>query len=62
MVDSPQHQEMHVVFELGEAGDIDTEEDGKKKKKVTPKKTTLKPETVESTDYEKPDPTEPDSE
>ena len=62
MVDSPHHPEMDVVFALGEAGVIDPEEDGKKKKKVTTKKTTLKPETVESTDSEKPDPTEPDSE
>ena len=62
MVDSPHHPEMDVVFALGEAGVIDPEEDGKKKKKVTTKKTTPEPETVESTDSEKPDPTEPDSE
>ena len=62
MVDSPHHPEMDVVFALGEAGVIDPEEDGKKKKKATTKKTTLEPETVESTDSEKPDPTEPDSE
>ena len=62
MVDSPHHPEMDVVFALGEAGVIDPEEDGKKKKKVITKKTTPEPETVESTDSEKPDPTEPDSE
>jgi DNA repair protein RadA len=62
MVDSPHHPEMDVVFALGEAGVIDPEEDGKKKKKATIKKTTPEPETVESTDSEKPDPTEPDSE
>ena len=62
MVDSPHHPEMDVVFALGEAGVIDPEEDGKKKKKATTKKTTPEPETVESTDSEKPDPTEPDSE
>ncbi len=62
MVDSPHHPEMDVVFALGEAGVIDPEEDGKKKKKATTKKTTPEPETVELTDSEKPDPTEPDSE
>ena len=57
MIDSPHHPEMDVVFALGEAGVIDPEEDGKKKKKTTAKKTT-----TESVDSENPDPTEPDSE
>ena len=57
MVDSPHHPEMDVVFALSEAGVIDPEEDGKKKKKITAKKTT-----TESVDSENPDPTEPDSE
>ena len=57
MVDSPHHPEMDVVFALSEAGVVDPEEDGKKKKKTTAKKTT-----TESVDSENPDPTEPDSE
>ncbi|MCH8972870.1 MAG: DNA repair and recombination protein RadA, partial [Thaumarchaeota archaeon] len=57
MIDSPHHPEMDVVFALGEAGVIDPEEDGKKKKKTTAKKTI-----TESVDSENPDPTEPDSE
>jgi DNA repair protein RadA len=62
MVDSPHHPEMDVVFALDEAGVIDPDEDGKKKKKATPKKITPKPETIESVDSETPDTSEPDSE
>jgi len=40
MVDSPHHPEMDVIFALGEAGVIDPEEDGKKKKKTTKKANT----------------------
>ncbi|MFB5646430.1 MAG: DNA repair and recombination protein RadA, partial [Nitrosopumilaceae archaeon] len=62
MVDSPHHPEMDVVFALSEAGVIDPEEEGKKKKKTTTKKADPEPETVESTDSETPDQSEPDSE
>jgi DNA repair protein RadA len=40
MVDSPHHPETDVIFALGEAGVIDPDEDGKKKKKATTKKPT----------------------
>ena len=62
MVDSPHHPEMDVVFALGEAGVIDPEEDGKKKKKVTIKKPTAHISPDGDVGSEKPDPTEPDSE
>ncbi len=62
MVDSPHHPEMDVVFALGDAGVIDPEEDGKKKTKKKPIAQVSSPKATESTDSEKPDPTEPDSE
>lgn len=61
MVDSPHHPEMDVVFALGDAGVIDPDDEGKKKKKTT-KKAAPEPESVESTDSEKPEPEEPESE
>lgn len=56
MVDSPHHPEEEVIFALGEAGVIDPDEDGKKKKK------TIKKETTESTNSENSDITEPNNE
>ncbi len=66
MVDSPHHPEMDVVFALGDAGVIDPDEDGKKKKKSTSKKETMEStestESISLTDSENSDQTEPDSE
>jgi DNA repair protein RadA len=56
MVDSPHHPEMDVVFAVADAGVIDPDEDGKKKK------TTSKKTTTESVDSEQSDITELDSE
>jgi DNA repair protein RadA len=56
MVDSPHHPEMDVVFAVADAGVIDPDEDGKKKK------TTTKKTTTESVDSEQSDITELDSE
>lgn len=62
MVDSPHHPEMDVVFALDEAGVIDPDEDGKKKKKSTSKKETVESkESIELADSENSDQTEPDS-
>jgi len=63
MVDSPHHPEMDVIFALGEAGVIDPDEDGKKKKKVTTKKPTahVSPD-GEYVGSEKPNTSESDSE
>jgi len=55
MVDSPHHPEMDVIFALGEAGVIDPDEDGKKKRKITKK-------TTESSDSENPKTAEPTTE
>jgi len=38
MVDSPHHPEQEVIFALGEAGVVDPDDDGKKKRKTTIKK------------------------
>ncbi|HSB49958.1 MAG TPA: DNA repair and recombination protein RadA [Nitrosopumilaceae archaeon] len=62
MVDSPHHPEMDVVFALGDAGVIDPDEDGKKKKKSTSKSTVESTESTELADSENFDQTEPDSE
>jgi len=62
MVDSPHHPEMDVVFALGDAGVIDPDEDGKKKKKSTSKPTVESTESAELADSENFDQTEPDSE
>ncbi len=57
MVDSPHHPETDVIFALGEAGVVDPDEEGKRKKKTITKKDT--PESIDSKDT--PD-SEPDSE
>ena len=41
MVDSPHHPETDVIFALGEAGVVDPDEEGKRKRKLQPKKTPL---------------------
>ncbi len=48
MVDSPHHPETEVVFALGEAGVVDLDEEGKRKKKTITKKDT--PESIDSKD------------
>ncbi len=61
MVDSPHHPEMDVIFALGEAGVIDPDDDGKKKKKAT-EKNQLSKVIDRNTSHEITDQTEPDSE
>jgi len=48
MVDSPHHPETEVIFALGEAGVVDLDEEGKRKKKTITKKDT--PESIDSKD------------